>query len=412
MHRYSKGILWFVGITLCITAAGAPGPAQTRGKKLSTVSWQPLATEERLRSPGWWPTKSTPLRDEYLGPAACAECHSSRAATQPTTPMAKACARAADSEVLATHERLSFRLGPYLYEIARADGRSVYTVSDDGHSVSAPLGWAFGEGEVGETYVFTLGGVFYESQFSYFPALGATDFSPGHSHAIPSDLEGAIGRKLDADETHLCFGCHNTASSTGGQFDPAHLIPGVTCEACHGPGAKHVAAVKEGRFREGMSDILNPSRLTPVDLVDFCGACHHTWADVVEGGGEGAATLRFQPYRLELSRCWGKVGDPRIVCLACHDPHQPLAHDASSYDQACLRCHLGGAGGVPTQATLAPARGDSKVTGGSGAADNPGKACPRATRDCVTCHMPKGEVPDTHTKFTDHWIHIVRSHQD
>ena len=41
--------------------------------------------------------------------------------------------------------------------------------------------------------------------------------------------------------------------------------------------------------------------------------------------------------------------------------------------------------------------------------DHPAAACPRGTKDCVTCHMLKYEVPGTHTKFTDHFIGIARS---
>ena len=139
--------------------------------------------------------------------------------------------------------------------------------------------------------------------------------------------------------------------------------------------------MKEGRIAEGLAHVLNPAKLDPVDSVDFCGACHRTWADVMEGGMVGVATVRFQPYRLETSRCWGK-GDARITCLACHDPHQPLAHDPGSYDNHCLRCHLA-------------------AKGSKGASDHPGAACPRSTKDCATCHMPKYEVPGTHTRFTD-----------
>jgi len=300
--------------------------------------------------------------------------------------MAKACVRAADSKTLQAHERLSFRLGPYVYDLTRAQGGSIFSVSDGPRSVSAVLEWAFGEGAVGETYVFERAGILYEGRLSYFPILPALDITPGQPHSTPPELEGAIGRPMDAEEAHLCFGCHNTASSAGGQFDPAHLIPGVTCEACHGPGAMHVSAMKEGRIAEGLTHVLNPAKLDPVDSVDFCGACHRAWADVMEAGMVGIATVRFQPYRLEKSRCWGK-GDARITCLACHDPHQPLAHDPGSYDNCCLRCHL--------------ASKDSKRV-----SNHPGAACPRNTKGCTICHMAKYEVPGTHTKFTDHWIRI------
>jgi len=54
--------------------------------------------------------------------------------------------------------------------------------------------------------------------------------------------------------------------------------------------------------------------------VDYCGSCHRTWWDVTLDESPGLKSLRFQPYRLENSRCWGK-GDARLTCVACHDPH-------------------------------------------------------------------------------------------
>jgi hypothetical protein len=76
---------------------------------------------------------------------------------------------------------------------------------------------------------------------------------------------------------------------------------------------------------KGATEILDPARLDPVDSVDFCGACHHTWQDVVTNGfvNTGQFNVRLAPYRLENSRCWGK-GDARLTCIACHDPHKPL----------------------------------------------------------------------------------------
>jgi hypothetical protein len=135
--------------------------------------------------------------------------------------------------------------------------------------------------------------------------------------------------------------------------------------------------------------IVNPMRLGPVDLVDFCGACHRTFWDVGLVGTVGVANVRYQPYRLEKSRCWGK-GDARLTCIACHDPHKPLVHDLASYDERCLSCHVAKKGSKPTQ-------------------DHPGAACPVGTNQCVSCHMPKYEVPDMHAEFRDHYIRVVRA---
>ena len=34
--------------------------------------------------------------------------------------------------------------------------------------------------------------------------------------------------------------------------------------------------------------------------------------------------------------------------------------------------------------------------------------CKVGTKDCVTCHMPRLELPGAHRAFTDHKIRVVR----
>src|SRR5271170_1673441 len=341
----------------------------------------PMATEDRVQLPGWWPTKGTASRDEFLGPDACAACHASKVGTQKLTPMAQAALRPADSEALRAHDQLTFRVPPYSYQITRQPDGSLYSVSDGKQTISVPVSWAFGLGQSGQTYVLEHNGAFFESRVSYFPALDGLDFTPGQSQAAPSALEDAFGRSmLYAGETQRCFGCHTTASTTDRKFDPRQLIPGVTCEACHGPGAKHVAAMKAGKMDQGLKAILDPGQLNPVDQVDFCGACHRTYVDVVLSKTSGIRNLRFQPYRLERSQCWIKSNNG-ITCLNCHNPHQPRVRDLASYDDRCLSCHRPG---------------------------HSAKTCTVSTNSCVSCHMPKYEVPGMHSRFTDHFIRVVR----
>jgi hypothetical protein len=347
-----------------------------------------LPTEVRLQSPGWWPTKGEPSREEYAGAVQCAKCHASETATYATTAMAHAAALAAASTGLRQHDRLPFQLGPFSYQILTSE-KSVLSVSDGPSSLSRELNWAFGEGHMGQTYVYEQNGGFYEAHASFFTSLQALDITPGQVRTTPASLEDAAGRRMDANETRLCFGCHTTASTVKNQLDPHNAIPGVTCEACHGPGAKHVAAMSLGMETQADKQILNPGRLAPVESVDFCGACHRTWQDVVKNGliGIGVYNVRFAPYRLENSKCWGS-GDARITCIACHNPHKRLVGDMTSYDSACLRCHI--------------------VRGAAKSRDHPGAACPVAMAKCATCHMPKYEPPGLHSAFTDHWIRVVQ----
>jgi hypothetical protein len=347
-----------------------------------------ILTETRLKAPGWWPTKGDLSRDQYVGAAECVKCHSSQSSAIQNTAMARAATRAPDAESL-QHGRLAFQIGPYNYQIDNSAGKNVLRVSKAGSSLSANLLWALGVGHIGQTYVYKRNGYFYESHLTFYTATQALDITPGHPRTVPPSLEEGAGRRMSLEETGRCFGCHTTASTTKGRFDPQKMLLGVTCEACHGPGAEHVAAAKSGSDQQlVIASIGNPARLTPAESVDFCGACHRTRQDVVSDGPTRIGTLnvRFAPYRLENSRCW-KKGDARITCVACHDPHQPLSLDPASYDVRCLQCHL--------------------AAGAKKSDDHQDAACPIGVKLCVTCHMPKFRNQVLHTSFTDHWIRIA-----
>jgi hypothetical protein len=298
-----------------------------------------------------------------------------------------------DSDVLASHGRLDFQTGKTSYQITTKSGKSVYTVTDGAHTLSAPLMWSFGDGHIGQSFLFERDGTLFESRVSYFGTLKGLDFTPGRKLTDARDLEQAMARPVTGSEVVRCFGCHATASTINGKFDGNRVIPGITCEACHGPGRDHVTAAQalmKGEAANLQETIFNPSTLSPADAVDFCGSCHGTYWDVKLQDLQGTGNIRAQPYRLEKSRCWGTKGDARLSCVACHDPHQPLVRDSSFYDKNCLSCH------VATAAT--------KVT-----ADHPGPGCKVGTKDCTSCHMPKYEDQVMHYTFTDHDIRIARA---
>ena len=380
MRSHARFLHWTALLTLSLALAGGL-QSQNRKTEISET------TEDRVAASPWWPTKNVADAKQLVGNAECAKCHTDKAATQAATPMAHAGARATDAEILREHEKLTGEIAPYRYEIARGATGSTYSVTDGTQKTSAQLEWAFGIAHKGQTYIYSHDGAYYESRVSFYNSLRSLALTTGHSSAAPSSPDGALGRRMDSSETQHCFGCHTSGSMISGRFDPVHATPGVTCEQCHGPGAKHVAAMKAGKIDDGRRAILNPQKLSAVASVDFCGACHRTWADVLQTEVTGVANVRFQPYRLESSKCWGR-GDVRLACYACHDPHQPLVADTTSYDSRCLSCHV------------------SKQ--GEKLADHAGVACPVATSNCASCHMPKVEVPSMHAPFTDHRIRIVR----
>src|SRR5262245_48635611 len=269
----------------------------------SAISGQ-MATADRIKEPGWWPTKGTVARGDYVGAAACAPCHRPQSTTQPTTSMARTAGRTDRSDVLRASRRLTFESGGYSDGIAPAGARARYTVTKGSQSSSAPLAWAFGVGNVGQSFLFNRDGAFYEARVSYYDSIHGLAFTPGRAIAAPRDLDEAMARRVDNEELRRCFGCHTTGPTADGRFDASSAVPGVTCEACHGPGRQHVDAMKQGPDVHPRTAIFNPAALQPEAAIDFCGACHATFWDVKLAGDTGIGAMRSQPYRLRSSRCW------------------------------------------------------------------------------------------------------------
>lgn len=154
----------------------------------------PMTTSDRVLSKGWWPTKGTEARDQYVGSAACAGCHKDIVESQSTTAMAHALTSASEDKSAASGP-LSFRIGVYSYSIARTAAALTYSADDGIRSVSTNLGWVFGSGHFGQTYVYQDKGVLYESNLSYFSGIHSLDFTTGHLRAPPANLEKALGSR-------------------------------------------------------------------------------------------------------------------------------------------------------------------------------------------------------------------------
>lgn len=267
----------------------------------------------------------------YVGSQACRSCHAKQFESQSKTGHARALARAAEGS-----------LGQ----------------------------WAFGAGQKAITWVSQSGeNAYVEHGMSYYSATKSMALTPGHT-----DSKDVRYRTFDPDATALkCFRCHSTGpltidASTHG-IQPSE--PGIHCEACHGPGGEHV---KSG----GAAVLLNPRRLSAIELNNFCGTCHRK---APEGDWTDKWRTRHQPSYLNQAACFRKSGGT-LTCLTCHDPHRPLAATAASYTQFCVNCHK-----APHHQTAV------------------------GTRACVDCHMPQVLI-NAQLRFTNHWIGIYSKGSD
>ena len=318
---------------------------------------------------------ATPIPSDQV----CAECHEKVVARFRGTPMARALDPVSQTEILRGHPSLTFQEGGFQWRIVREGERSLMTVTGKGQTLTVPLLWAFGRGQAGQTYVFERDGALYESRVSFYNALGALDLTMGAQQSRATNLDDAAGRRMDAIGARECFGCHSTGAVSGGSLRLESISPGVGCESCHGPAEQHVAAVRAGNpVAARMAKLAGrPAE----EMAELCGRCHRTWSQIALNGPRGVLNVRFQPYRLTNSKCFD-TSDARLACAACHDPHGPLETSPASYDSRCTACH---------------------------SAAGHRKTCRVAKADCVTCHMPKIDLPGAHARFTDHQIRIARA---
>jgi hypothetical protein len=252
--------------------------------------------------------------EEFAGSAVCAQCHKEISASQRLTPMARTLSRADGSAVLREHPELGFDHREYKFRISTANGKSIYSVSNGKEKISALLAWAFGLGHVGQSYLYERDGAWYEARSTYFPTLNDLEFTPTRALDSPRDIAEAMARPLGAEEMRRCFQCHATGVTTQPILEQTKFTNGLLCEACHGPGAKHVAAKRAEKLQQGEVSgagggefIFNARTLSPGDSVDFCGSCHATWWGVRLTNLRGVPSVRSQPYRLQNSKCWGQA---------------------------------------------------------------------------------------------------------
>jgi hypothetical protein len=306
----------------------------------------------------------------YAGPQACRSCHPEQFRTQAQSHHAQALRRAASTPLAGqlADRPLRERSGIEFTYAAAADGIAV-TITKGSRRLEAMLEWAFGAGVQAVTPVGRWHGRYFEHRISWYQAPQQAARTIGHPSEPSRDPERALGRMQDNATITRCFECHATAVRPGP--DLAAMLPGVTCERCHGPGAEHAA-------HPSRENIGAHTRESAAQSVRFCAECHRAPAGPSHGAPEitDPISIRFQPVGLMASRCYR--ASRSLSCVTCHNPHQDLVRDAAFYAARCLSCHATG-GRTPVH-------------------------CRRSAREnCLPCHMRRSS-PLPFLAFTDHRI--------
>ncbi len=187
-----------------------------------------------------------PRGPAYAGMAACLGCHKDVGNSYLHAAHALTSRVADDHTVLGpfTPPGNEFIYGPGRKVVLEQRDSGLFQVAITSHGQEAHrFDIAIGSGRKAQTYLYWKGDAVYQLPVSYF----LTEHSWANSPHYPADSIW-FGRVVEVG----CFECHSSYIRTKPmihtdafhgipQFDRAHLVYGIDCERCHGPGAKHAA---------------------------------------------------------------------------------------------------------------------------------------------------------------------------
>lgn len=268
-----------------------------------------------------------------------------------------------------------------------------------------------GSGVRGQTYLYWQGERLFELPISYWSDGNRWINSPGYVDGT-ADFSRVVNP--------ACLECHATyvrtlsADPGTNRYDRGSLIPGISCESCHGPSAEHVRLEKQNKTVGGphpaaLKGVLNPAWFSRDRQVDLCAECHNgiqreALAPAFSFVPGHSLSEYFKPLAspevahpdvhgnqvglLQRSKCYR--ASERMSCSTCHDVHN-ISQPATTYSGKCLNCHEWKSCGVS------------------------GKLGHQIVDKCIDCHMPveetnvivsqtAGEV--VHAKMRNHWIRV------
>jgi Flp pilus assembly protein TadD len=326
---------------------------------------------------------------DYVGVKACEECHADEAKRWRGSQHERAMQRADEGAVQGDFSGRSFEHAGAVTSFSRQGGRyRVRTEGADGRAADFDVAYVFGVSPLEQYLVEQPGG--------RLQALGvAWDSRPKRAggqrffHLYPNERiptsDVLHWTKPSQNWNSQCAECHSTNLRKG--YDPAARVfhttyseLSVSCEACHGPGSRHVewarAARARGRAPAGdpglvvrfderkertfkldpASGIAEPSKVAGMrSEVESCARCHARRSLLREEYRPGRPLAEtHQPALLEPGLYyadgqmqgevynWGSFLQSRmyakgVTCSDCHDPHSATLR--ADPDAVCGTCH-------------------------------------------------------------------------
>lgn len=321
---------------------------------------------------------------EYVGAAACGACHTAAHAVWATSHHALAMQEATDATVLGDFGGTTFEAGGVITHFMRDGTQFVVETDAAAARRTYPVAFTFGVAPLQQYLLETAPG--------RLQALGiAWDARPDGQrwfHLYPD----AAGHHADVlhwtqasqNWNSNCADCHSTGvrkgyDATKGTFTTTYVELNVGCEACHGPGSRHVAA-PAAPYGAAAANI------------DTCAPCHSRRAQIGAGFQPGRPWLDYylpaavapplyhvdgqilEEVYVHGSFLQSRMHQAGVTCMDCHDAHS--ARLVQEGNALCAQCH-----------SPAPPPRFPTLAARAKPYDHPDHHF-HAAIDCVDCHMP------------------------
>jgi predicted CXXCH cytochrome family protein len=359
--------------------------------------------------------KAPPSAPEFVGRAVCAGCHGEQDRLWQGSHHDLAMQEASEGTVLGNFNGAGFEKDGVTSRFFRRDERfMVNTDGPDGKPADFEIKYTFGFTPL-QQYLVELPGGRLQALSIAWDSRTRERGGQRWFHLYPAEkidhADELHWTKLSQNWNHMCAECHST--NLRKNYDPATRAYRTTwseidvaCEACHGPGSRHMAWAKGQEAddggkglavrldeRRGIAWIMDPasgnaSRSAPRSTareIETCARCHarrgQWFADYQYGepllNTHLPALLRPNLYHAD-GRIDGEVYEygsilqsrmyrAGVACSDCHEPHSlklraegngvcRQCHDAGKYDTEKHHFHRAGSAGSRCVDCHMPAR--------------------------------------------------------
>jgi hypothetical protein len=364
--------------------------------------------------------KAPATRGDFLGDAACQECHQEISSTYahtahhltsqlPTKDSILGSFTSGQNVLKTGDPDLLFRMNAKesgFYETA------VFWQPPEQKTRTERIDIVTGSGDKGQTYLYWKGSQLFQLPVSYWTDLKRWITSPGYSEGVAN---------FDRPILPRCLECHATyfesipSEKAENCYKKTGFVLGISCERCHGPGRAHAEyeRSKSAAVSSATHSIVNPAALPRERHIEVCAQCHggigqaiapafsyipgqhlENYVTLPHPDAEARVDVHGNQVALtQRSRCYRSS---QMTCTTCHDVHAP-ERVAASYSEKCLQCH------------------QDRDCGEFA------KLGAKIRQNCIDCHMPVQDsnliVSDLNgeqvkARIRNHWIKVYPTGQN